>query len=82
VPPDELKQMITNYDEFWDFYVQEHSKPMTRVLHFAGTSLGIILLVWFVSTGRWYFFPLVFLPDVLSCRLRVRVVRTFRRREK
>ena len=48
--------MITNYDEFWDFYVQEHSKPMTRVLHFIGTSLGIILLVWFIATGRWYYF--------------------------
>jgi len=53
--------MITNYDEFWDFYVQEHSQPMTRILHFAGTSLGIILLVWFVAIGRWYFFPVFFL---------------------
>ncbi len=50
--------MITNYAEFWDFYVQEHSKPLTRALHFAGTTLGIALLIWFVSTGRWYYFPL------------------------
>ncbi|PYS98807.1 MAG: DUF962 domain-containing protein [Acidobacteria bacterium] len=53
--------MITSYDEFWNFYVQEHSKPMTRVLHFVGTTLGIILLVYFVATGRWYFFPVFFL---------------------
>lgn len=52
--------MITSYTEFWDFYVLEHSKPMTRALHFIGTSLGIILLVWFVATGRWYFFPVFF----------------------
>ncbi len=52
--------MITNYSEFWDFYVQEHSKPMTRALHFIGTSLGIVLLVWFIATGRWYFFPAFF----------------------
>ena len=52
--------MISSYDEFWDFYVQEHSKPLTRVLHFTGTSLGIVLLIWFLSTGRWYFFPLFF----------------------
>jgi hypothetical protein len=52
--------MITNYAEFWDFYVREHSKPVTRALHFAGTSLGILLLVWFIATGRWYFFPLFF----------------------
>ncbi len=52
--------MINTYSEFWDFYVLEHSKPLTRLLHFIGTSLGIILLIWFVATGRWYFFPLFF----------------------
>ena len=49
-----------NYSEFWDFYVSEHSLPLTRVLHFAGTSLGLILLAYFFYTGRWYFFPLFF----------------------
>src|SRR5256885_14976191 len=52
--------MITKYDQFWDFYVQEHSKPMTRLLHFVGTSLGLILLVWAIWSGRWYLFPLFF----------------------
>ena len=52
--------MITNYSEFWDFYVQEHSKPLTRILHLIGTSLGIALLVYFIATGRWYFFPVFF----------------------
>ena len=52
--------MIETYAEFWDFYVREHSKPLTRLLHFAGTSLGLILLVWFIWLGRWYFFPLFF----------------------
>lgn len=33
---------------------------MTRVLHFAGTTLGIILLVVFIAIGRWYFFPAFF----------------------
>ena len=50
--------MIRNYNEFWEFYVREHSKPLTRVLHFLGTSLGIALLIWVIATGRWYFFPL------------------------
>jgi hypothetical protein len=49
-----------NYTQFWDFYVQEHSKPLTRLLHFIGTSLGIVLLIWFVWIGRWYFFPIFF----------------------
>ena len=50
----------TNYTEFWDFYVSEHSLPLTRMLHFVGTSLGILLLIWFVWSGRWYFFPAFF----------------------
>jgi len=52
--------MITNYSDFWDFYVQEHSKPLTRLLHFIGTSLGLILLAWLIWRGMWYFFPLCF----------------------
>lgn len=52
--------MIKTYAEFWDFYVAEHSKPLTRLLHFAGTMLGIALLVYFVATGRWYYFPFFF----------------------
>lgn len=52
--------MIKTFDEFWDFYVAEHSKPMTRLLHFVGTSLGIVLLIFFIVTARWYFIPLCF----------------------
>ncbi len=52
--------MINSYNEFWDFYVQEHSKPLTRFLHLIGTTLGISLLVYFVLTGRWYYFPVFF----------------------
>ena len=52
--------MIRNYAEFWDFYVQEHSLPLTRLLHFIGTSLGIVLLIWFIWRGTWYYFPLCF----------------------
>ena len=49
-----------NYEAFWDFYVSEHSRPLTRLLHFAGTSLGILLLVFFIARGQWYFFPAFF----------------------
>lgn len=52
--------MITSYREFWEFYLREHSKPLTRLLHFVGTSLGIVLLIWFVWRGQWYYIPLCF----------------------
>ena len=51
---------INNYPEFWDYYVAEHSKPMTRYLHFAGTSLGILLLFYFIGQGMFSFIPLCF----------------------
>ncbi|MBK8465985.1 MAG: DUF962 domain-containing protein [Chloracidobacterium sp.] len=49
-----------NYTEFWDFYVSEHSLPLTRLLHFVGTSLGIVLLIFFTARSQWYFFPIFF----------------------
>ncbi len=57
---DSINTTPTNYTEFWDFYVHEHSLPLTRLLHFVGTSLGIGLLVFFVARGQWYFFPVFF----------------------
>jgi hypothetical protein len=53
-----VAESIKTYSEFWDFYVREHSQPLTRALHFAGTTLGIALLVYFIATGRWYLIPL------------------------
>ena len=50
--------MIDNYRDFWDFYVREHSQPLTRALHFIGTTLGLLLLAWFILRGPWYYFPL------------------------
>ncbi|MEP6848051.1 MAG: DUF962 domain-containing protein [Acidobacteriota bacterium] len=55
-----MTQDSQNYTEFWDFYVSEHSQPLTRILHFAGTSLGILLAIFFVARGQWYFFPVFF----------------------
>ena len=49
---------IENYREFWDFYVSEHQQPITRYLHFVGTTLGIVLLVFLVRGGHWLYLPL------------------------
>ncbi len=51
-------ERIETYSEFWDFYVAEHSEPVTRYLHFVGTMLSMILLVWIYRSGNWLYFPL------------------------
>lgn len=54
------ERRITNYDDFWEFYVREHSRPATRYLHFIGTALGIVFLVWILRSGNWIYLPLCF----------------------
>jgi len=53
-PSPQYQSIIETYSDFWEFYVREHSKPATRLLDFAGTSLGILFLIFFIGTGRWF----------------------------
>lgn len=41
------------FEEFWPYYLREHSKVRTRALHYVGTTLVIFLAVLMVATGRW-----------------------------
>ena len=43
-----------NFAEFWPFYLREHARPGTRALHYAGTSLVLLLAVAAAVTGRWW----------------------------
>src|SRR5262245_40438220 len=33
---------FSTFEEFWPFYVSQHSKAGTRALHFAGTTAGLL----------------------------------------
>ncbi len=41
-----------SFEEFWPFYVKEHSKKSTRVLHFVGTTAAMACLAGGLLTKR------------------------------
>ena len=47
-------QRYRSFAEFWPFYLREHAKPRTRALHYAGTSLVVLIALGAVATGSWW----------------------------
>jgi hypothetical protein len=58
MPESEFK----TFEEFWPFYVREHSRAWTRALHALGTLAGTALMVGLAATGRWRWLPLALVP--------------------
>ena len=46
---------ITNYRDFWPYYLQEHAKPATRAIHYLGTAIATGCVVAAVVTGDLWF---------------------------
>src|SRR5688572_6320682 len=51
-------EQYRSFEQFWPFYVQEHSLYATRAFHFVGTSCGLALLALLFITGNWWLLPL------------------------
>lgn len=50
---------IRTYREFWPYYLEEHSKPLTRGLHFIGTALALVALAAAIATRNWWLLLLI-----------------------
>jgi len=52
---DTQAQSFADYEEFFTFYLGEHSDPRNRAMHAAGTVLGLCTLIIPFAIGRpWY----------------------------
>jgi hypothetical protein len=47
------ERRFTSFAEFWPFYVQEHSRPATRWVHFVGSTLAVVLVVAAIVWQWW-----------------------------
>ncbi len=45
---------MKRFRDFWPYYLQEHARPGTRALHYAGTSLVVALVAAAPFAGRWW----------------------------
>lgn len=57
-----MTDRIQTYGEFWPYYVMEHSRAVTRGLHYVGTTAGLTCLVLALAFGS----PLL-VPAGLAC---------------
>ncbi|MCU1311042.1 MAG: hypothetical protein JWO20_2167 [Candidatus Angelobacter sp.] len=54
MPETEARKFAT-YEEFFAFYVKQHSNPTNRLLHAFGTGLGFSIMVGAFALGhRWW----------------------------
>ncbi|CAM8930147.1 unnamed protein product [Rhodiola kirilowii] len=45
---------FASMDEFWVFYLTQHSKPWTRRWHFVSTAASMVLLISAFAFSWWY----------------------------
>jgi hypothetical protein len=52
---DATNRRIATYRDFWPHYLQEHSRPETRAIHYLGSALSVGFLLAFLFSGNSWF---------------------------
>lgn len=47
-----METRYQTFRDFWPHYLREHSRPSTRAIHYAGTTLVVLLAAGAAATGR------------------------------
>jgi hypothetical protein len=50
-----MKKDYKSFSEFYTFYLTEHNNRNNRRLHFVGTLLVILIIIFAIVTQRWIF---------------------------
>jgi hypothetical protein len=56
------QKQFKSFEEFWPHYVAEHSKPATRALHAAGTTVAVTCALALIAERKWRLLPLALIP--------------------
>ena len=51
--------MYASFREFYPFYLSEHANRLCRRMHFVGSTLVVLTLIWLGVSGRWAFWWLL-----------------------
>ncbi len=49
-----MAERFATYAEFWPHYLREHSRRETRALHYFGTGLAVLCIIYAVAGQLWW----------------------------
>ncbi|KAL4508664.1 hypothetical protein ABPG73_006050 [Tetrahymena malaccensis] len=53
------EKIYTNFQDFYPFYLSQHSNIINRRLHYIGTTISMILFIFSMLLTRYQYLPLV-----------------------